>query len=109
MGVHISRFEGRNTGLGPSVLEDSRRGLNGIPDGFEGPWPRQGDWRAARRTTFCRNVRQNIDRIDRTARSMEICRCFLRSVLSVIIARRHDLIDRQDKYRPRTEYVGAGV
>ena len=28
-----------------------------------------------------------------------------RSVLTVIIARRHGLIDRQDKYRPRTEYV----
>jgi hypothetical protein len=79
--VHTSRFEPLSHLLGPLVVEDPRSGLNGIPDGFEGPWPRQGDWGAARRAIFCRNDRQNTARIDRTAHNGAFCRTFLRSVL----------------------------
>jgi hypothetical protein len=60
--VYRSQFEPLSYLLGPLVVEDPRSGLNGIPDGFEGLWPRQGDWGAI----FCRNDRQNIARIDRT-------------------------------------------
>jgi hypothetical protein len=37
IGVYTSRFEGRNTRLGPSVVEDPRRGFNGVRGGFGGP------------------------------------------------------------------------
>jgi hypothetical protein len=41
----------------------------------------------ARRTIFCHKVRQNTARIDRIIDNMVICRTFLRSVFTVIIAR----------------------
>jgi hypothetical protein len=43
---------------------------------------------AARRAIFCRNVRQNIARIDSTAHNGAFCRPFLRSVVYPAIDRR---------------------
>ena len=43
MDVYISRFEGRNTGLGSSAIQDSRRGFNGIRGGFGGLWSKSAD------------------------------------------------------------------
>jgi hypothetical protein len=47
----------------------------------------------ARRTIFCRNVRQNIARIDRIPMNVVICRTFSRAVLLLVI-------DRRRGYRP---------
>ena len=65
------------------------------------------DRRAARRTIFCRNVRQNSARIARTVFNVAVCRTFLRSVLLWVIdpqrmvTDRHGMdTDRSHKYRP---------
>ena len=87
---------------------DSRRGLNGIPDGFEGPWPRQGDWGAARRAIFCRNDRQNTARIDRTAHNGAFCRAFLRSVLSIAYRPRKNVPFCRSFFLDLTVAVDAG-
>jgi hypothetical protein len=51
------------------------------------------DRAVARRTIFCRNVRQNTARIDRTAINLPICSTFMRVVLYPAIARRQKVID----------------
>jgi hypothetical protein len=52
------------------------------------------DRRAARRTIFCRNVRQHTARIARIIDNLVICRTFMRSVLTVIITRGDGFIAR---------------
>ena len=54
----------------------------------------------ARRTIFCRNVRQNTARIDRTVGNTAISRTFVRSVLSQDIDRQWTVTERHGKYRP---------
>jgi hypothetical protein len=58
------------------VVEDPRRGFNGVRGGSGGLWSRSVDRGAARRPIFCRKVRQNTARIDRTAGNTAICRIF---------------------------------
>jgi len=50
-----------------------------------------------------RNVQQNTDRNDRTARKAGICRTFVRSVLHFFMARIRSVIDSHLKYRPRID------
>jgi hypothetical protein len=49
---------------------------------------------SARRTIFCRSVRQNIARTARTIRNAAVCRTFMRSVLFTTTMRGDGFIDR---------------
>jgi hypothetical protein len=92
--VDMSRFEGRTMGLGPS----GRRGpTSRLQRRLRRLWRIMVEVsrsRAPRRTIFCRNVRQNIDRIARIAFDTLICRHFLRSIAYSAITRGDDPIDR---------------
>ena len=63
----------------------------------------------ARRTIFCRNVRQNTDRIDRTVGDLAISRSFLRAVLTAIITPEGGFTDRHRKHRPPVIRTFAGL
>jgi hypothetical protein len=52
------------------------------------------DRAVARRTIFCRNVRQNTARIARTIDNVVVCRDFARSVFTIIIINVGDSIAR---------------
>jgi hypothetical protein len=80
IGMHISRFENGNIQLIPLVFESPFVGYNDVYESLEGLWSKFADRRVARRTIFCRNVRQNTDRIARTVRKVLISRSFMRSV-----------------------------
>ncbi len=64
------------------VVEDPRRGFNDVRGGSRGPWSKSADRAVARRTIFCRNVRQNTDRSARTVGNTAISKDFVRAVLS---------------------------
>jgi hypothetical protein len=100
MGVYISRFEGRNTGLGPL---GSSRTHAAASTAFEAALERHARSQrigAAERTIYCRNVRQSTDRIARTIFNVAVCRAFLRSVLSVVYRPSGTITDRSRKYSP---------
>ena len=59
----------------------------------------------ARRTIFCRNVRQSTARIDRTARRALAHRYFLRSILLVDTVRICSIIARYRKYHSPIDRV----
>jgi hypothetical protein len=55
------------------------------------------------RTADAKDSPPSIDRIDRTARNVGVCRYFLRSVLLWVIDRQGMITDRHYKYRPRID------
>jgi hypothetical protein len=44
MDVYTSRFKDATRGWAPQVIQDSRRGFNGIRGGFGGLWSKPADW-----------------------------------------------------------------
>ena len=79
------------------AVETLRRGFNGVRGGFGGPWSKSADRVAARRTIFCRNVRQSTDRIARTAMNVVICGYFVRSIMLCFTDRQWTATDRRLK------------
>jgi hypothetical protein len=61
---------------------------------------------AVRRTIYCRNFRQNTDRMARTVHNVALSRTFVRSVLLQAIDRHGMDTDRSQKYRTLMDRVG---
>jgi hypothetical protein len=101
-GVCTSQFEGRNTRLGPLRSSRTHAAASTAFEAALGHHARGQRIGAARRTIFCRNVRQTTARIDRTIDNVVVCRDFVRSVYFTTTTRGDGLIDRSRGYRPRT-------